>query len=70
MSTEGGLDIRVGFEYNPARNMSLRGGFSSTGNCFCFGVGYELKPIQIDLGFSTHDRLGISTAVSLIFSFK
>jgi hypothetical protein len=70
MSTEGGPDIRAGFEYDPVRNMSLRGGFSSTGNCFCFGVGYELKPVQIDLGFSTHDRLGISTAVSLIFSFR
>jgi len=70
MSTSGGLDIRTGFEYEPVRNLRLRGGFRSGGNSFCFGIGYNVKSVLIDLGFSTHVRLGMSTAASLIFSFK
>jgi len=70
MSTAGGLDIRTGFEYDPFRSFTIRGGFSSGGNSFCFGMGYIVRSVQMDLGFSTHDRLGVSTAVSVIFAFK
>lgn len=70
MSTDGGLDIRTGFEFDPVSSLRLRAGFCSQGNSFCFGVGYNVKLVLIDLGFSTHDMLGISTAASIIFSFK
>ena len=70
MSTAGGLDIRTGFEYDPFSSFRIRGGFSSGGNSFCFGMGYIVRSFQIDLGFSTHYRLGVSTAASMIFSFK
>jgi hypothetical protein len=70
MSTAGGLDIRTGFQYEPFRSFRIRGGFSSGGNSFCFGMGYIVRSVQIDLGFSTHDRLGVSTAASVIFAFK
>lgn len=70
MSTDGGLDIRTGFEYEPFSSIMIRGGYSSGGNSFCFGMGYIFRPVQIDLGFMTHDRLGVSTSISLIFAFK
>lgn len=70
LSTDGGPDIRTGFEYSPSGSLRLRGGFSSQGNSFCFSVGYRLKQVQIDLGFSTHYSLGISSSASIIFSLK
>lgn len=70
MSTAGGPDIRTGIEYDPVHGPSLRCGFSSCGNSFCFGIGYHVRTILIDLGFSTHERLGTSTAASIVFSFK
>ena len=59
--------LKTGFEYEPVRNFRLRGGFSSENTSFSFGVGYLLNSFQIDLGFLTHDRLGVTSSVSIIF---
>ena len=70
MSTEEKLIIRTGFEYEAARKFWIRGGFSTRNSSFSFGIGYMLKSMKIDLSFSTHDRLGVTSSVSLIYKIR
>jgi hypothetical protein len=70
MSSGKNLNLKTGFEYEPAKNIKVRGGFSSENTSFSFGIGYLLKFAQLDLGFSTHDRLGVTSAASIIFKLK
>jgi len=67
MSTRSKLIIRTGFEYEAAKKLWLRGGYSSDNNSFSFGLGYLVKIVQADIGFMTHESLGITSSVSLIF---
>jgi hypothetical protein len=64
------LIIKTGFEYNTEKNFRIRGGFSSENTSFSFGMGYLLKTVQIDMGFATHERLGITSSASLIFKIN
>ena len=67
MSTGSKLIIRTGFEYEAAKKLWLRGGFSTDNNSFSFGLGWLVKIAQMDIGFVTHDKLGVTSSVSLIF---
>jgi len=67
MSTGSSLIIRTGFEYEAAKKLWLRGGYSTENNSFSIGLGYLTKIVLIDLGFLTHEKLGVTTAASLIF---
>ncbi|MGC1392585.1 MAG: hypothetical protein WA816_16240 [Bacteroidales bacterium] len=67
MSSGSNLIVRTGFEYEAVKKLWLRGGFSSDNNSFSFGLGWLIKIVQIDLGFVTHERLGVTSSVSLIF---
>jgi hypothetical protein len=70
MSSGKRLVIRTGFEYETAKQFWLRGGYSTDNNSFSFGVGYLVKKVQIDLGFVTHDKLGVASSASLIFKMQ
>ncbi len=67
MSSVSRLILRTGFEYVAAKKIRIRSGFSTDNNSFSFGLGYLSKITQIDIGFATHERLGITSTVSLIF---
>jgi hypothetical protein len=67
MSSGSNLIVRTGFEYEAVKKLWLRGGFSSDNNSFSFGMGWLVKIVQIDLAFVTHERLGVTSSVSLIF---
>ena len=67
MSSGSNLIIRTGFEYEAAKKFWIRGGFSTNNNSFSFGLGYLLKIAKMDFSFVTHDKLGITSSVSLIF---
>ena len=67
MSTGSHLILRTGFEYKAAKNLCLRAGFTTRNNSFCFGTGYQIGIVKIDLGFATHEVLGVTSSVSLIF---
>ena len=58
MSSGSNMSLRTGFEYEVVKSLMLRAGFSTTNNSFCFGMGYQLGIVKLDLGFATHDRLG------------
>ena len=70
ISTGKPLIVRTGFEYEAAKKFMIRGGFSSENTSFSFGIGYRLKFVTIDLGFLTHEKLGITSSASLIFKIK
>jgi hypothetical protein len=70
MSSGRKLILRSGFEFEAAKKFWLRGGFSTDNSSFSFGIGYSLKIVQLDLGFFTHEKLGISSSASMIFIIK
>ncbi|MCU0455609.1 MAG: hypothetical protein MUE74_04830 [Bacteroidales bacterium] len=70
MSTGGILIFRTGFEYEVKERLWLRAGFSSEGTSFTFGLGYLFKSVKIDLGFASHEKLGITSSASIIFKIK
>jgi hypothetical protein len=70
MSSGGRLILRTGVEYETLKRLWLRGGFSSDNNSFSFGLGYRLGFVQADLGFMSHEKLGVSSCASLIFIIK
>jgi hypothetical protein len=61
------LIIKTGFEYEAAKKLWLRGGYSTDNNSFSFGLGWLIKMVQMDIGFISHEKLGITSSVSLIF---
>ena len=69
ISTGRNLILRTGIEYEVAKKFWIRCGFSTDNNSFGFGLGYLAKAVLIDLGFTTHDRLGVTSSASLIFKF-
>jgi hypothetical protein len=70
MSSGTKLIIKSGFEYEPAKNIFLRGGFSSENTSFRVGFGYLIRSVRLDLAFATHYRLGITSAASIIYTIK
>ncbi len=67
MSSGSKMTLRTGLDYEAATNLWLRGGYSTNNSSFSFGLGYLTKIVQIDLGFLTHEKLGVTSSVSLIF---
>lgn len=67
MYTGSKLIVRTGFEYEAAKKFWLRGGYSTENNSFSFGLGLLVKMVQMDIGFVTHDKLGVTSSASLIF---
>lgn len=62
--------LRLGCEYNPKRQLWLRTGFSTGNTSFSFGFGYHFRSIKLDLAFATHEKLGLTSSASIIFSTR
>jgi hypothetical protein len=61
------LNLSTGFEYEALKKVWIRGGFCTNNTSFSFGLGYLLNFLKMDLGFATHEMLGVTSSVSLIF---
>jgi hypothetical protein len=70
MTMGNNLILMTGAEYEAAKNFRIRGGFSSENTSFSFGFGYKLKSLRLDIGFATHETLGVTSSASLIFQFR
>ena len=70
MSSGSKLILRTGFEYEALKKLWLRAGYSTDNNSFSFGLGCMLKMVKMDIGFVTHEKLGITSSVSLIFKIR
>ncbi len=67
MTTGNNLVVRTGLEYEVVNRFLLRCGFCTDNTSFTFGIGYILNRFQFDMGFATHEKLGITSSASLIF---
>lgn len=70
MSTGEKLNIKTGFEYNSGKKFWMRAGFCTDNASFSFGIGYLMKYAKLDLAFLTHEKLGITSSTSLIFTIR
>jgi hypothetical protein len=70
MNTGNNLIFRTGFEYETAKRMWLRGGFCTENTSFSFGLGYLIEFVKIDIGFISHEKLGVTSSASLIFKIR
>lgn len=75
LSIMGGIVFRTGLEYEALKRFILRGGFMSRysfsdSNSFTMGLGYRLRFVQLDLGFLTHDKLGVTSMATVIFNIN
>ena len=59
--------LKTGIEYLPVENLALRIGVSGNPVHFTAGMGYNIKNISADFGFSYHGNLGITPSVSVQF---
>jgi hypothetical protein len=59
-----------GVEYRIVDKLLVRGGFSSEPNAVYFGVGFDLKKIDIDYSLNNHAVLGISQQLSIKVDLK
>ncbi|MBI5010397.1 MAG: hypothetical protein HZB98_12280 [Bacteroidia bacterium] len=70
MSSVNSIILRMGFEYEAAKKFFLRSGFCTEYNSFSFGFGYRVKFVKMDLAFTTHEKLGITSSASLILIIR
>jgi hypothetical protein len=70
MSSREKMKFRCGFDYDAGKNFRMRSGFCNENTAFSFGIGYLMKQVQADIGFVTHDRLGVTSSASFIFKIK
>lgn len=68
---EKGLDTSpmasAGVEFQPSPRMVLRTGFASNPSIACFGVGYLLGRLTMDIAFTYHQRLGTTPHFSISY---
>jgi len=63
----GKINIRTGFEYKSGKKAVLRCGYSTAEPSFTFGFGWITGPASVDIAFSTHPRLGVTSGFSFSF---
>jgi hypothetical protein len=69
-SSTGSNCVRAGLEYEALNNLFFRGGALSNPFGFSFGSGYSGRVFQVDIGFITHENLGLTPSLSLILFLK
>ncbi|MCD4769904.1 MAG: hypothetical protein K8R35_07045 [Bacteroidales bacterium] len=62
--------LRVGSEYEILNNFFVRGGFMSNPIGYSFGFGYSGSFLRGDLGFITHENLGLSPSLSIVILLR
>jgi hypothetical protein len=74
VSTEKDIDfdavVNAGIEYHIIEMLYLRAGISTNPTQYAFGFGIQLKDFKVDLSSSFHQTLGITPAISIIYSRK
>lgn len=74
VSTEKDVDfdarVNAGIEYHITEMFYLGGGISTNPTQYAFGAGMQLKHFKVDISSSFHQTLGMTPAVSIIYSRK
>lgn len=61
--------LRTGLEYSPVKRLSFRAGLISNPMTLSFGLGWNVKNLNVDLAFSYHRVLGYTPYISLAYTF-
>ena len=61
---------RTGIEYHFMKNFYLRTGISAKPNQNFFGIGYVFKRLSVDVAFSTHEVLPMTSHFSINYKFN
>lgn len=61
--------LRTGLEYSPVKRLSFRAGLITNPMTLSFGLGWNLKNLNLDLAFSYHRVLGYTPHISLAYTF-
>jgi hypothetical protein len=61
--------FKGGIEYRPVKYLSIRAGAQTTPFSASFGVGVNVKGLNIDLASSYHPLLGFTPQAAIIYSF-
>ncbi len=64
------VNIHVGFQYKPIKQLFARAGVITGNSSYYFGVGYLYKDLRLDITASLHQQLGISPGILLLYQFK
>lgn len=68
--TDIGLRIKTGIEYKAFGDFFIRAGFASNPGKVCFGAGYSVGRLTIDISSQIHQKLGPTLQCGLIFKIK
>ncbi len=60
-----GISLGGGFEYTLFKRFQLRAGAQYHPNILCFGVGYRLRNLHVDVAAQMHQALGASLQIGL-----
>lgn len=63
------VSCKLGFEYNPIKELSLRAGLFTAPFTPTFGVGVNLSFVTVDVAFAKQSVLGLQTRCALQFKF-
>lgn len=66
-SQRAGVRLGAGLEYVLFDRFSLRAGAQHNPNIICFGVGYLLRHIQVDVAAQMHQALGASLQIGVTY---
>ena len=69
-NSDNSLDYRFGLEYNTLKEFYIRVGVHTNPATACFGIGYSLNHVVIDVSATMNQFTGVSFQSSLIFKIK
>ncbi len=69
-SNGGHNNIRVGLEYQAYENFYVRGGIMTDPAGLSFGFGYSGRVFQGNIGFITHENLGLTPSLSIVIFIR
>ena len=59
--------VKTGFEFLPVEDLVFRVGVSGKPFQYTAGIGYTVRKVTTDIGFSYHGNLGVTPSISLQF---
>ena len=62
-------DVRLGLEYDPADAIALRIGFGTARPSVGFGLGINLKSLQLNFAATWHQQLGLSPITDVVYAW-
>ncbi len=63
-------EFKAGIEYKAVKEFYLRAGISTNPTLSTFGMGLHLKNFKLDISGNYHQVLGLSSQISLSYTFK